>query len=234
MLHYETVSPDTLRLLKQLTALPELSAFCLVGGTSLSLQIGHRISVDLDFFTDKYFDTTLVRQSMQQEFSNFELASFSRLGFSSFINHVKCDFYNWSIPFIGKNVEIDELRLCSLQDIVAFKLDATITRKEKKDFCDIAALLNIFSFVEMLDLYKKKYPMNDIKIVMDALAEIDLADVSEEPVYIHPTAWADIKFQIKREWKNFEEDKIEQKIKEKNEREQKLQALFDLKKKNKE
>lgn len=150
MLHYETVSSSTLSLLKKLTTIPELLAFYLVGGTSLSLQIGHRISVDLDFFTDKSFDTNLIREIIRQELPEFELASSSRIGFGSFINQVKCIFYNWSVPFIYPSVEVDGLRLCSLQDIAAFKLNAIITRKEKKDFCDIDALLRHFLFVEML------------------------------------------------------------------------------------
>jgi len=132
MLDYETVSSDTLKLLRQLTGLQELEAFSLVGGTSLSLQIGHRISVDLGFFTTSHFDINQTRVILSQEFNQFELASTSRFGFSSFINGVKCDFYNWSVPFIGEPNKTDDLRLCSLEDIASFKLDAIISRKEKK------------------------------------------------------------------------------------------------------
>ena len=48
MLHKETVSPSTLELLTTLMKDSRLKHFVLVGGTSLSLQLGHRISVDLD------------------------------------------------------------------------------------------------------------------------------------------------------------------------------------------
>ena len=57
MLHTQTVAPATLELLKRLMAIPELVGFNLAGGTSLSLQIGHRISVDLDFFGDRPFES---------------------------------------------------------------------------------------------------------------------------------------------------------------------------------
>lgn len=50
MLHLQTILPDTLELLRQLSAQPELQGLRLVGGTSLALQYGHRQSVDLDFF----------------------------------------------------------------------------------------------------------------------------------------------------------------------------------------
>src|SRR4051812_43500914 len=100
MLHYETVSPSTLKLLKRLMLIPELSIFRLVGGTSLSLQLGHRISVDLDFFTDKYFDLDELRRAIQLEIHTIGMISVSRTGFSCIIENVKCDFYNWSVPFI--------------------------------------------------------------------------------------------------------------------------------------
>ena len=50
MLQLQTILPDTLELLKWLSAQPEMQGMRLVGGTSLALQYGHRQSVDLDFF----------------------------------------------------------------------------------------------------------------------------------------------------------------------------------------
>lgn len=57
MLQHKAVAPKTLELLKKLMALPELYDFFLVGGTALALQIGHRISLDIDLFTQKDFNT---------------------------------------------------------------------------------------------------------------------------------------------------------------------------------
>lgn len=74
-----------------------------------------------------------------------------------------------------------------------------------------------------------KYPMNDIKIIMDALAEIDLADDSEDPVFTKPTAWREIKGRIKEEWVKFQEEKIQQKVIEKNKRLEKLELLIKIK-----
>jgi len=53
MLHYTTVEPYTLELLKRLSSEPALKDYLLVGGTALSLQIGHRKSIDLDFVSDE-------------------------------------------------------------------------------------------------------------------------------------------------------------------------------------
>ena len=56
MLQNSAIEPRTLELLKKLMNEPILMDFSLVGGTSLALQIGHRISVDLDLFTPVKFD----------------------------------------------------------------------------------------------------------------------------------------------------------------------------------
>ena len=62
MLQYQTIYPETLECLKQLTKLDILKDFYLVGGTSLALQIGHRISIDLVFFTKKNFSSSALFQ----------------------------------------------------------------------------------------------------------------------------------------------------------------------------
>ena len=165
------------------------------------------------------------------EMQNFGMISVSRTGFSCLVENVKCDFYNWSVPFIEDTINDEELRLDGLRDISAFKLDAIISRKEKKDFFDIYFLLETYTFNELMDFYKKKYPYNDIKIVMDALSEIDIADSSEEPVVLKKKDWNEVKEKIKASWKGFQIEKLRMKDIEKEERLRKAEEL--LKKKNK-
>ena len=64
MLHLNTIDPVLYKVLQDLCRLPELSNFVLAGGTSLSLQTGHRRSDDLDFFTDRSFDIIEVKNAV--------------------------------------------------------------------------------------------------------------------------------------------------------------------------
>lgn len=75
MLQSQTVTRATLELLKELMRLPELKQFALVGGTNLSLRFGHRLSIDLDLFTNEYFDTELIFNKLQVIYPNIILAS---------------------------------------------------------------------------------------------------------------------------------------------------------------
>src|SRR5665213_899656 len=100
MLHYETVSPDLLSVLKKIQSFTELKDFRLVGGTALALQIGHRKSVDIDLFTDKAFDIDGLQNKLYQAFNSFEVIWSNKNGFVAAINGIKIDFFDWHIPFI--------------------------------------------------------------------------------------------------------------------------------------
>ena len=68
MLQTQTIAPATLQLLKRFMQDPELRSFRLVGGTALALQLGHRISVDLDLFTDSAFDEQQQREYLEKNY----------------------------------------------------------------------------------------------------------------------------------------------------------------------
>ena len=151
MLRKETISPDCLILLEELMALPELQTFRLAGGTALSLQYGHRISVDLDIFTDRSFDLAELEVALRVHYPTFIKDFSNRLGFSGYINGVKTDFVNWSVPFMRPVIEIDNIRLTSPEEIAAMKLETISSRQMKKDYYDIYELLKSYSMAQLFD-----------------------------------------------------------------------------------
>ncbi len=66
MLFYSTIHPKTLQLLKNLQQVKYLQGFILVGGTSLALQLGHRISIDLDLFTSSDTNVSVIPSQISQ------------------------------------------------------------------------------------------------------------------------------------------------------------------------
>lgn len=68
MLQTQTVEPGTLALLNGLMGIPELAGFSLVGGTALALKYGHRISVDLDLFSEETFDRDVILLTLEKTF----------------------------------------------------------------------------------------------------------------------------------------------------------------------
>jgi len=191
MVHLNTIDPSLYQVLTDLSQLPQLANFSLVGGTSLSLQLGHRKSDDLDFFTDRSFDIIELKSAILQYNPEVLFLNETRQGFSFSLplpgmanDTRKLDIYNWAVKFIRPALQEGVIRLASLEDIAAFKLDAICHRKEKKDYVDIAVLLEKFSFGQMLDFYKEKFSMNDIRIVLTQILDIEGLENSVEPIML--------------------------------------------------
>jgi hypothetical protein len=193
MLYYQTVSPNLLTVLKDLMQLPELSVFRLVGGTALSLQIGHRKSIDIDLFTDVDFDIRELQILLKEKFASFEIRWQNKHGFVCSINEVKVDFLNWHTTFVTPLIIKDGIALAGKEEIAAMKFEAITSRKEKKDFIDIAFLLQQFLLEDLLGLFKVRYPFINTQMVLESLMAVDFADKTEEPVMIIKHKWDDTK-----------------------------------------
>jgi len=125
--------------------LPALSSHRLVGGTALALQIGHRISVDIDLFSDSASDYAQVEQQILGEFGAdaqvvHYLQSTLGKGISMIINGVKTDILDWNKSFQFDTAKMDGIRLANLPQIAAMKLDIITSppeyvRYEKKGLC---------------------------------------------------------------------------------------------------
>lgn len=162
MLHKETIDAATLELLKRLMGDERLQGFVLVGGTSLALQIGHRISVDLDLFIEKEFEADELREYLERYYHlQTDYLAFATV--KGEIEGVQVDCiahaYSWLKPFVLE----EGVRLASLEDICAMKLNAIAGNGTRiKDFVDVAYLSSMFSLEQMLKFYEEKYHANPL------------------------------------------------------------------------
>ena len=230
MLYYKTVSPNLVTILKRLMSFPELSEFRLVGGISLALQVGHRKSVDIDFFCEKEFDNRKLQFFIQKNFEKFVLDWQNSEGFVARIDNVKVDFFTWHIPFIYPVIEIDSLRLSDKREIAAMKMEAITGRKEKKDFIDIAVLLREYKFKELLSAFRIRYPFISHKFVIESLAAIDYADESTNPEMLINYKWEEVKMDIQKSIERYFLDQLAEAEKTKTIRQLKAEELLRKKK----
>lgn len=199
MLHLETVAPRTFAVLEQLMTLPELQEFYLVGGTALSLYYGHRTSIDLDLFRVDKFDNSEIIKILSNSFgSDFSVRTSSNFGIFGFVSDVKIDIVRFPHPIIRPTITLEGIRMYSPEDIIAMKVQAILGRGKKKDFWDVAELLNHFTIKDFIDLHKEKYITQNLYItVPQAITYFDDAEESEEPVSLNDLDWNDIKNIIK-------------------------------------
>ena len=202
-LRYQTVKPILRSTLERLMRIDEFRPFRLVGGTSLSLRYGHRISDDIDLFTDAEYgsiDFQLLQEILRREFPYCqgdcgEIVSFgtSYLVGNSKEDNVKLDLF-YTDPFIRPMEQIESIRMASLDDIVTMKMDVMSRGGRKKDFWDLHILRHKYTIEQMLSLYKERYPYGATdEECIAGLTNFSVADSDPDPTCLLGKIWQLIK-----------------------------------------
>jgi len=195
-----------------------MSAFRLVGGTALALQLGHRKSDDLDFFTDRSFEVTEIKQIINNLPGQATLITEKPTGVSFLFDaqngHVpfKIDIYNWGVKFIKPPIEEGLVRMASVEDMSAFKLEAACSRKEKKDYVDIAEILKEFSFEKMLNCYREKFPYADARVIISEIVNTEGLENSVNPVMLNDLTPAQAVLQVHSKVQAYSKQLVENKL----------------------
>jgi predicted nucleotidyltransferase component of viral defense system len=179
----------------------ELKDFSLVGGTALSLLYGHRLSADLDFFCNKPFENTIVASALEKKFKKafVNRSTNPRFGIFGFVDNVKVDFVHHPHPLIRPEKTVDRIRMFSTEDIIAMKVQAILGRGKKKDFWDIAELLQHYTLAGFIQYHKEKYITQNLLITIpQAITYFADAEESEDPVSLKGQTWDGVKDLIKR------------------------------------
>ncbi len=177
----------------------ELAEFAIVGGTNLSLKLGHRISVDLDIFTNKPFDREEVERAIVRQLPHAIKLDQRAQSIWFSIDDVKVDIILHEYAYIEPIEIIDDIRFVSIADIIPMKLEAMATRGVKKDFWDIAELLNHYSLAQMLAFYQRKYPNSDIGHIILSMTYFEDAEKQKEnPEDLKGITWKEVKNKAKK------------------------------------
>lgn len=193
MLSIQTVKPDTLELLKAISAQPEVQETRLVGGTALALQYGHRQSVDLDFFGRLPEDKDVLIDAVKHV-GEVSVLNSSKIILQMVVNQVKVDFVDYSrYPWIDEPIKGDGFVLASDKDIAAMKINAIIGRGTRKDFIDLYALLQHYSLPEIMNFYRQKYPEFSEYRALLSMTYFDDAEMQGMPLMFIETPWEKMK-----------------------------------------
>ena len=196
MLYLQTIHPDTLELLRKLSLLPELSQMRLVGGTALALQYGHRQSIDLDFFGEMTNTPDEIINKMS-EFGDCVVLNNQKSILQLVVSGVKVDVIDYSLyKWIDSPVCENGLKLASIQDIAAMKINAIEGRGSRKDFIDVYMLLKQYSLDEILGFYKQKYPNYSIFRALLSLTFFEDAERESMPIMLIDDSWEQMKNNI--------------------------------------
>jgi predicted nucleotidyltransferase component of viral defense system len=148
-----------LSLLKKVTELPQIPEFYLAGGSAAALYLGHRVSVDLDFFTEResYQSEPLI-QSIQRV-GNLKIQQQSRGTLVGLLDNVQISFFTYPYALLEVPGSLEGIRIASLLDISLMKIIAISQRGKMRDFVDLFFLCQEkFTLIDLLNFIPRKYP----------------------------------------------------------------------------
>ena len=188
------------RLLKPLGSWAASRGFYLAGGTALALMLGHRQSVDFDFFTQQNIpDPLRLVTELQDAGFTVEPQSVAPDTLLVTISQVKASFITYRYRMLEEYVDYPayDLKLASLSDIAAMKLAAIAQRGARKDFIDCCALIrNTYTLPQMLQFYREKFGFKDVTHVLYGLAYFEDAEREPMPKMLLRTSWKQVKQEI--------------------------------------
>jgi len=205
-LYLNTVSDFLWNSLKQLMSMKEFDSFRIVGGTSLSLQLGHRESIDIDLFSDTEYgslDFNILEEALLKKFPFVELPIVKDVGMgkSYFIGNnnkdlVKLDLY-YTEPFVFPCIIEQNIRFSSIEEVAAMKFEVIGQGGRKKDFWDVHELLETYSLDEMLNFYIKRNPYGHSKEeLLVKIIDFSVAEYEFTPNCYNDKDWEIIKLDL--------------------------------------
>ena len=157
--------------------------FYLAGGTSLALQIGHRDSIDFDFFKQDNINTSKLFEEIINIFYNYKVLKIQEEKNTLTVlidKDIKLSFFSYRYKLLKKITKEKYLSLASIEDIACMKLSAILSRASNKDYIDLYYIFKKYNFKEILNLCEKKFDDIDINLILKSLVYFD--DVKFEPI----------------------------------------------------
>lgn len=192
---------NTKKSLKEIKSYNLVGEFYLGGGTALALHLGHRLSKDLDFFTLKSFNETLLIQTLS-ETKKFSLEKRDTQTVLGILESTKISFFRYNYPLLSPALSYLGINIASIPDLICMKIDTISARGSKRDFIDLYfALKNGFSLSEALKLFEIKYTSVKYNMTHVLKSLIYFTDAEDEPmpVMLKVIDWSKLKETFIRE-----------------------------------
>jgi len=194
----QSVSYDTRLVLEKINQSELANSFYLGGGTALALELGHRQSIDLDWFSQADFSNGLLKEKLSR-LGRLEITGEEEGTLNAVLDGVKITFLRYRYPLLFPTVDFGKVPLADERDIAAMKIDAASSRGSKKDFIDIYFLLRKYSLSELIEIFEQKYTGIEYNklYILKSLTYFEDAENEPMPVMIEKVDWEEAKKTIK-------------------------------------
>lgn len=202
-------------LLKKIIPIIQKEGFYLAGGSGLALQIGHRISEDLDFFKHSSFNTDLLFSSLKKVTVSSERILEEENTLWTILDWVRCCFFSYGMHLLFTPIIVEGLKVADWRDILAEKFKTVSQRGSKKDFFDIFSVIRIkkLDIGEAVAICKKRFGSTDLNFyhILRSLTYFEDAEGEPDPFLVerHTFSWKEVKAFFINQIKEFERHFIE-------------------------
>lgn len=203
----QTINKQTKNSLAILNKTAFIKDFYLAGGTGLALQFGHRISLDLDFFSQKEFNPDFLMNELQK-LGTFSLNSKEPGTLHGVFNKTRVSFLYYPYPLMSPLKSFLNIKLADFLDIACMKIDAISSRGEKKDFIDLYFVCQKLPLNKVLDIFEQKYQKIDYNLshVLKSLCYFEQAEKQVLPKMLTEVLWKKVKDFFIQEASNIQKD----------------------------
>ena len=174
----------------------------LAGGVAVALRVGHRLSRDVDLFVSSGAPEDLVDR-LSETAQPVHVVSRAPGTLYLEVGGVPTSIIRYPYHFLRPTVHLPGIAVpvAAPEDLVCMKLSAIAGRGARRDFWDLHALLEAIpiSLDKALQLFREKYPIEDVGHVIRSL--VYFADADAEPALgeLSPESWSRIKIDLTRE-----------------------------------
>lgn len=207
MLHLNVLNNYQRSLLDKLD-LQSAGDFYLAGGTALALQIGHRTSVDFDFYAKDTFDSLSLLKLLQGQIPELKVQTQEEKTLRVVSGITELSFFAYPYPLIRSTVAFERFQLASKEDIAAMKLIAIVQRGTQRDFVDVYFLLQEYSLKDLISFVQQKYGEYQEQLLLRALVFFEDAEqaAARKGVRVFATdySWQKVKSYIQGEVKKYQ------------------------------
>lgn len=205
-MHLSVLTKETKETINTLSTLAFIPTFFLAGGTACAIHLGHRVSEDLDFFSQEEFSQPKIQNTLRVN-GRFLVDYSDALTLTGRFNQTKISFFYYEYPRIEATEDFLNMKISSLKDIGCMKMDAIASRGSRRDYVDLYYIMNYFNMrlEELFKLFQKKYGegnYNQIHI-LKSLVYFEDADRDPELNMLDQYSWNEVKSFFKKQIKDF-------------------------------
>lgn len=193
--HPEAIAPEAERTLLELQEQSILRDFYLAGGTGLALQLGHRRSIDLDFFSDKNFDEDALLREVDG-LQDVSLVEKDKRTLHASIQGTKVSFLGgYDYPLLFPLCSFQRVSVADARDIACMKITTLMSRGKKRDFIDVCAASRDYGLKQLIRLFEEKYARTryNPEHVLKSLTYFEDAEWDPMPEILIPISWEEVK-----------------------------------------